>query len=85
MALTEKQEYNVEVVPPYQILQVRRDDVIIKDDVEISRTFHRHVVMPGDDVSAEPTVVQQIAGAVIASATWTPAVVAAYAASLTES
>ena len=31
MALTEKQEYKVEVIPPYSILQIRRADIILKD------------------------------------------------------
>ena len=77
MALTEKQEYKVEIIPPYNILQVRRADIVLKDDVEISRSYHRHVLVPGDNVSAEPAVVQQTASAI-----WTADVVAAYEATL---
>jgi len=77
MAFTEKQEYKVEVLPPYSVLQVRRADIVEKDGVEVGRTYHRHVRVPGDDVSAECAEVQAIAGAL-----WTDEVVAAYNASL---
>ena len=77
MAFSEKQEYKVEVLPPYSILQVRRADIVEKDGVEVGRTYHRHVRVPGDDVSAECAEVQAIAGAL-----WTDEVVAAYNASL---
>ena len=64
MALTEKQEHKVEVIPPYSILQIRRADIILKDGEEVARSYHRHVINPGDPVTAEATVVQQVAGAV---------------------
>ena len=54
-------------------MSVRTDTVISEDGVELSRTFHRHVVAPGDDVSGEDARVQAVAAAV-----HTPAVVAAY-------
>ena len=77
MAFTEKQEYKVEVIPPYSVLQVRRADIVEKDGVEVGRTYHRHVRVPGDDVSSDCAEVQAIAGAL-----WTDEVVAAYNASL---
>ena len=73
MAFTEKQEYKVEVLPPYSILQVRRADIVEKDGVEVGRTYHRHVKYPGDDVSEDCAEVQAIAGAL-----WTDDVVATY-------
>lgn len=73
MAFTERQEYKVEVLPPYSILQVRRADIVEKDGVEVGRTYHRHVCKPGDDVSGDCAQVQAIAGAL-----WTNEVVAAY-------
>lgn len=77
MAFTERQEYKVEVIPPYSILQCRRADIVEKDGVEVGRTYHRHVCNPGDDVSGDCAEVQAIAGAL-----WTDEVVAAYNASL---
>tara|TARA_R100001082_G_scaffold110422_1_gene90326 strand:- start:460 stop:765 length:306 start_codon:yes stop_codon:yes gene_type:complete len=48
MALTESIEYDkIEVVLPYNSLQIRKATVIKKDDVEISRSFHRYVLQCG--------------------------------------
>jgi len=77
MALTEKQEYKVEVIPPYSILQIRRADIILKDGEEVARSYHRHVVCPGDDVSGECDCVKKVAAALHDEACCT-----AYAASL---
>ena len=77
MAFSEKQEYKVEVIPPYKILQVRRADIVEKDGVEVGRTYHRHIRNPGDDVSSDCAEVQAIA-----SALWTDEAVAAYQAYL---
>ena len=63
MAPTEKQEFKVEVIPPYSILQVRRADIILKDGVEVARSYHRHVVSPGDDCSGECDCVKKVAAA----------------------
>ena len=73
MAFTERQEYKVEVIPPYKTLQVRRADIVEKDGVEVGRTYHRHVCVPGTDVSGDCAEVQAIAGAL-----WTTEVVDAY-------
>ena len=65
MALTERTvEDKIEIVGDYKHIQVRTATVIERDGVEISRSFHRHVVAPGDDVSGESTEVQAIANAV---------------------
>jgi hypothetical protein len=45
-------------------IQVRTKTAIKEDGVEISSKFHRHVVVPGADVSAEDAKVQAIASAV---------------------
>jgi hypothetical protein len=45
-------------------LQVRTKTAIKEDGVEISSKFHRHVVAPGDDYSAEDAKVQAICAAV---------------------
>ena len=70
MAFTKEQEYKVEVLPNL-VLQVRRSDIIKEDGVVVGTKFHRHVVVPGDDVTDEPTVVQLIANAIHDSATVT--------------
>ena len=77
MALIEKQIVDlVELVQTNQI-QFRTATIIEKDGKEIARTFHRHVLSPGDDVSGQDPKVQAIANAV-----WTHEVIAAYQASL---
>jgi hypothetical protein len=55
------------------IVQVRTCTRIMEDGQQISGTFHRHVVVPGDDYSTEDAKVQAICAAV-----HTPEVVAAY-------
>jgi len=55
------------------VLQVRTKTAIKEDGVEISSKFHRHVVVPGADVSAEDAKVQAIAASI-----HTPAVISAY-------
>jgi urease accessory protein UreE len=79
MALIEKQITDkIEVVGDvHPMVQVRRADVIEKDGVEIARSFHRHVLAPGDDISHEDPKVQAVCAAV-----WTDDVVAAYQAYL---
>jgi hypothetical protein len=77
MALEEKSVVDKVEVLLNGSIQVRRRDQILKDDVEIAATYHRHVVNPGDDVSNEDPRV-----AAIAAATWTEEVIAAYQASL---
>ena len=62
MAFTKEHEYKVEVLPD-RTLQVRRSDIIKEDGVVVGTRFHRHVVVPGADVTNEATVVQLIAGA----------------------
>ena len=41
-------------------IQVRTKTAIKEDGVEISSKFHRHVVVPGQDYSAEDAKVQSI-------------------------
>ena len=45
-------------------LQVRTKTAIKEDGVEISSKFHRHIVAPGDNYSAEDAKVQAICAAV---------------------
>ena len=54
-------------------VQVRTKTAIMEDGKQISGTFHRHVVAPGDDYSAEDAKVQAICATV-----HTPEAIAAY-------
>ena len=54
-------------------LQVRTKIAVKEDGVEISSKFHRHVVVPGADVSGEDAKVQAIAASI-----HTAEVIAAY-------
>ena len=87
MALTETQENDkIEVVNKFNI-QVRNATIIKKDGVELTRTFHRKVIVPGTldssnnlvdtDISGEDSDVQAIA-----NAAWTTQVKADYKAFL---
>jgi predicted GNAT family acetyltransferase len=84
MAITKRtEEDKIEVVGPYKSIQVRTATVIEEDGVELSRSFHRHVLQcvssvkndddtwthTDTDVSEESTEVQGIATAV-----WTDAI-----------
>jgi len=60
-------------------VQVRTATIISEDGTEISRTFHRHVVMPDADLTQEDADVADIAATV-----FTTAVKAAYATHLAE-
>ena len=76
MALTEESFADkIEIVKNH--VQVRVATVIKRDGEEISRSFHRHVVAPGDDYSAEEAKVQAVCAAV-----HTPEVIEAYKANL---
>tara|TARA_R110002126_G_scaffold913_1_gene5463 strand:- start:10 stop:252 length:243 start_codon:yes stop_codon:yes gene_type:complete len=46
------------------LIQVRTKTAIKEDGIEISSKFHRHVVVPGADYSAEDAKVQAICVAV---------------------
>ena len=76
MALTEESFADkIEIVNNH--VQVRVATVIKRDGEEISRSFHRHVVAPGDDYSAEDAKVKAVCAAV-----HTPEVIEAYKASM---
>jgi hypothetical protein len=74
MALTKEVKVDkIEVVGQYRHVQVRTATVIEEDGVELSRSFHRHVVSPTDDYSGETDEVKAVCQAV-----FTPEVVEAY-------
>ena len=80
MALTkETQIGKIEVVGKYKLVQVRTDTVVMEDDVELTRKYHRHTLEPGTldgsnnlvdtDISGEAAEVQAVCNGV-----WTDAV-----------
>lgn len=48
----------------YKAIQVRTKTAIIEDGTELSSSYHRHVVSPTDDLTAESAEVTAIANAV---------------------
>ncbi len=63
MALTKTTEVDlIEVVGTS--IQVRTATIIKEDDVEISRSFHRHVLAQGDDLTGQDPKVAAVASAV---------------------
>ena len=79
MALIEKTIIDKIELVENNSIQVRTATIIERDGTEIARTFHRHIVAPGDDVSNEDPKVQAVANAI-----WTEEVIAAYRASLSD-
>jgi hypothetical protein len=70
MAITkETQIAKIEVVGEYKAVQIASDIVIKEDGVELSRSRHRHVVQPDQDITGEDAEVQAVCNAV-----WTQAV-----------
>lgn len=66
----------VRVPDGYPVIQVRTATIITDNGVEISRTFHRRVVTPGDNYQAE----QDADVRAIIQAVFTEEALAAYAA-----
>ena len=54
----------IEIVGDFKAVQVRTATIVTDDGVELSRSFHRHVVSAGDDYSNEDADVQAICAAV---------------------
>ena len=60
MALTEDTIVDsIDVLPDGQI-QVRKANRVFRDGTEISNSYHRHVVAPGDDLALEDSRVSEI-------------------------
>ena len=81
MALTEETvQDKIEVVGEYKMIQVRTATIIKRDGTEISRSFHRHVVMP--DISADDLANESADVRAFAAQVFTDEVKAAYNAHL---
>ena len=88
MALSESTEYDkIEIVTTFNHVQVRKATVIKKDGKEVTRSFHRYVLVPGridesdnlieTDLSDQPDEIK-----VVCNAVWTSEVKAAWKAHL---
>jgi hypothetical protein len=76
MAITkETQIAKIEVVGEHKAVQIATDTVIKEDGVELSRSRHRKVVHPDQDISGEDAEVQAVCNAV-----WTDDVKASWTA-----
>jgi urease accessory protein UreE len=64
MALTEITKVDQIEITENNDIQVRTATIILKDDVELTRTFHRHVLSQGDDITNEDSKVIAIANAI---------------------
>ena len=74
MAITkETQIAKIEVVGEYKAVQIATDTVIKEDGVELSRSRHRKVVHPDQDISSEDAEVQAVCNTV-----WTDEVKASW-------
>lgn len=73
MALSKEQVVDMVEVTEGNAVQVRVATRILEDGEIISQSFHRYVVMPGDDYSDKPERVKQICDVV-----HTQEVIAAY-------
>ena len=79
MALTETKVIDKIEVVESGTLQLREATRIMRDGVEIAKTFHRTSLTPGQDLTGQPANV-----VAIANAAWTAEVVAAYEAAQAE-
>jgi hypothetical protein len=74
MTITKEQVIaKIEVVGEYKAVQIATDTVIKEDGVEISRTRHRHVKHPHENITGEDAEVQAVCNAV-----WTDEVKASW-------
>ena len=80
MALSKEVKVDrIEIIGDYKAVQCRAATVVSEDGVELSRSFHRHVLHPDSDISGEPQETQDVCNAV-----WTDAVKEAWAAKQAE-
>ena len=63
-----------EIVGRFKHIQCRTATIVKEDGVELSRSFHRHVLHPDSDISGESDEIKALA-----SALWTYEVKAAWA------
>ena len=57
-------EDKIEIVGQFKHVQVRTKTAIVEDGVELSASYHRHVIAPTDDISGQSAQVQAVCAAV---------------------
>lgn len=77
MALTERSLIDKIEILENGTIQVRQANIVERDGIEIAKTYHRWVLVPGQDLSGQEQRVRDVANAV-----WTTEVISAYLASL---
>ena len=77
MALTETTNIDQITVTENGIVLYREATRVLRDDVEIAKTYHRSSLTPGQDLTGVPQNVVDICNVV-----WTPEVIAAYEAQI---
>jgi hypothetical protein len=73
MALTKETVVDQITVTENGIVLYREATRIMEDGKQLSQTYHRTSLTPGQDITAQPANVQAIC-----NAAWTPAVISAY-------
>jgi archaellum component FlaF (FlaF/FlaG flagellin family) len=73
MALTKTTVVDQITVTENGIVLYREATRIMEDGTQLSQTYHRTSLTPGQDITAQPANVQAIC-----NAAWTPAVISAY-------
>jgi hypothetical protein len=73
MAITKQTAVDQITVCENGIVQVREATVITEDGKQISKTYHRTSLTPGQDLTGQPANV-----VAICNVAWTPEVIAAY-------
>jgi hypothetical protein len=71
--LTKESKIDQITVTENGVILYREVTHIFENGVELSKTYHRSSLVPGQDISAVPANVQAIC-----NAAWTPEVIAAY-------
>jgi len=79
MSLTKTTTVDQITVTENGIILYRESTRIMEDGNEISKTYHRTSLTPGQDLTGQPTNV-----IAIATVAWTPEVIAAYQAQIAE-
>ena len=73
MALTKETVVDQITVTENGVVLYRQTTRIMEDGIQLSQTYHRTSLTPGQDLTGQPENV-----AAICNLTWTPAIIAAY-------